>query len=88
MFNKQLEFKFYDINPEQIPLPLDYSGAEQSLTYSYTLNTPVGTINAYTISDMTYGDNEIKIDGKLVLKQDSGWLKNKVGNWLGINYEK
>jgi hypothetical protein len=27
-------------------------------------------------------------DYGLVLKQESGWLKTKIGNWLGINYEK
>ena len=63
--NGQLEFKFYDLFPEQIELPLDYkqpgfqAGAS---TYTFAID--------------------------LVLKQDSGWLKNKIGNWLGINYEK
>jgi hypothetical protein len=32
MFNKQLEFKFYDINPEQIDLPLDLPAVSWSVT--------------------------------------------------------
>ena len=97
MFNQQLEFKFYDLYPEQIDLPLDYSGTENSLTYSYNMNMSTGTLNTYTIDNMTYDNITLTVGGEeilkvtdhgLVLKQESGWLKTKIGNWLGINYEK
>ncbi len=97
MFNKQMEFKFYDLYPEQIELPLDYSGTENGLTYSYNMNMQIGTLNTYAIDDITYNDVSINVAGEeilkvtdygLVLKQESGWLKTKIGNWLGINYEK
>jgi hypothetical protein len=85
--NGQLEFKFYDLFPEQIELPLDYkqpgfqAGAS---TYTFAIDS-----QTLSFSDTSYGtSSNITINGDLVLKQDSGWLKNKIGNWLGINYEK
>ena len=93
MFNQQLEFKFYDLYPEQIELPLSYPKQEVYIS----VDTPTGFTGATAIDSIDFGtitfnvaDNEVaKItDYGLVLKQESGWLKTKVGNWLGINYEK
>jgi len=84
--NGQLEFKFYDLFPEQIELPLDYKQpGSQASTGTYTFAIDSGHLS---FSDTSYGTSNITISGDLVLKQDSGWLKNKIGNWLGINYEK
>ena len=85
--NGQLEFKFYDLFPEQIELPLDYKQPGfQAGTSTYTFAIDSQTLS---FSDTSYGtSSNITINGDLVLKQDSGWLKNKIGNWLGINYEK
>jgi hypothetical protein len=83
--SRQLEFKFYDLFPEQIELPLDYKQPGfQVGTSTYTLNS-----QTLSFSDTSCGtSSNITISGDLELNQDSGWLKNKIGNWLGINYEK
>ena len=54
----QTSFKFYDINPEQIPLPLDYTKCEYSVTYGH-VDIPYGTIMNSIDSAISLGNSNM-----------------------------
>ena len=99
---RQTSFKFYDINPEQIPLPLDYTKCEYSVTYGHD-DIPYGTIMNSIDSAISLGNysmnstiNVNNSDGEAMARMDDtglsikmenqSWLKTKMANWLGIKY--
>jgi hypothetical protein len=99
---RQTSFKFYDINPEQIPLPLDYTKCEYNVTYGHD-DIPYGTIMNSIDSAISMGNpvmnsylNVNNSDGGVMARMDDtglsikmenqSWLKTKMANWLGIKY--
>ena len=99
---RQTSFKFYDINPEQIPLPFDYTKCEYNITYGHT-DIPYGTIMNSIDSSISLGNSNMNScinvnnsDGGVMARMDDtglsikmenqSWLKTKIANWLGIKY--
>ena len=91
----QQSFRFYDLDPEQLKLPLDCP--EQPIRQS-TLNTNTITANITangttldsSLRFLTASGNEcMRIDsnGMVLSVKKSSWLKRAIGKYLGITYE-
>ena len=88
---RQTSFKFYDINPEQIPLPLDYTKCEYSVTYHANDDRLYGTIMNSIDSAISLGNysmnsflNVNNSDGGVMARIDDAGLSIKMENqsWL------